>query len=163
MPWTRFHKPQAAQQLHEQEVDMQKTGSSQFSSARSVYSISTSYGTFERRESNSVAFTGFGFQDCVPVGIEVKLVTQRLARIQDKRVQLWDGEQLIGDNKQNLNAENTQLYGSDFDRWGLKTDYHIPVSSHSFGVVIDLQPHTEIPCSETVYIHSVSMRLFVPE
>jgi hypothetical protein len=99
----------------------------------------------------------------IPLGIQVRLVTQRLARIQDKVIQLWDGERTIGENRQNLQAENDQLYGGDFDRWGLKSDYGIPTDSSDFGVVIDLQPHTEIPCSDTVYIRSVTMRLNLPE
>lgn len=134
-----------------------------FQSVFPVRSISTSFGTFTREESNSLLFTGFGMPSVIPLGIEVRLVTQRLARIQDKVIQLWDGTQTIGENKQNLQAENDQTYGGDFDRWGLKTDYAIPASSPDFGVVIDLQPHTEIPCSDTVYIRSVTMRLYLPE
>ena len=138
-------------------------GISSFASVFPVRSISTSFGTFTREESNSLLFTGFGMPDAIPLGIEVRLVTQRLARIQDKVIQLWDGTQTIGENRQNLRAENDQVYGGDFDRWGLRSDYAIPTASPDFGVVVDLQPHTEYPCSDTVYIRSVTMRLSLPE
>jgi len=134
-----------------------------FQSLTPVRSISTSYGTFIREESNSLVFTGFGMPSVIPLGIEVRLVTQRVARIQDKVIQLWDGAQTIGENRQNLKAEDDQRYGGDWDRWGLKTDYDIPTGSPSFGIVIDLQPHTQYPCSDTVYIRSVTMRLNLPE
>ena len=166
MAWTKFYSPSAVRQLESDEIRMLAYGTQGITAFQSVFpvkSISTSFGTFTREESNSLVFTGFGMPAVVPLGIEVRLVTQRLARIQDKVIQLWDGTQTIGENKQNLEAENDQLYGGDFDRWGLKSDYNIPTSSSDFGVVVDLQPHTEIPCSDTVYIRSVSMRLYLPD
>jgi len=166
MAWTRFYSPTSVRQLESNEIQMQSYGTRGITAFQSIFpvrSISTSFGTFTREESNSLVFTGFGMPSVIPLGIQARLVTQRLARIQDKVIQLWDGAQTIGENKQNLRAENDQLYGGDWDRWGLKSDYGIPTASPDFGIVIDLQPHTEIPCSDTVYIRSVSMRLYLPE
>jgi hypothetical protein len=164
MAWTRWYSPKQARQLETNEIRVAAQGTqgiSDFVSVFPVRSISTSFGTFIREETNALVFTRFGLPDVVPKGIELRLVTQRLARIQDKTIQLWDGSKQIGENKQNLLAENDQLYGGEQDRWGLESQYAIPLTSSDFGVVIDLQPHTEIPCSDTVYIKTLSIRIYI--
>ena len=125
-------------------------------------SISTSFGTFVRDESNAVQFLDFGFDAGTVTGIEVKLVTTRLARIQDKTIQLVYQNKTISENKQDLLAADTHIYGAADDRWGITSDRNIPVESSEFGVIIDLQPHASIPCAGTVYIRSILMRVAYP-
>lgn len=119
---------------------------------------STGTGRLLTVEANSLLFTAFGFDTGTYTvqGIEVQLVTQRLARIQDRVVQLHY-QQLVGNNLADLAAEDLQHYGSADNLWGL--DQALPWNSSQFGVVIDLQPHTSIPSNNTALIFSVSMRL----
>jgi len=120
--------------------------------------IHTGTGQLLTNEANSLLFSGFGFvvgSDTVQ-GIEVMLTTQRLARIQDRVIQLHY-QQLVGSNRANLSAEDLQLYGSADDLWGL--DQALPWDHSQFGVVVDLQPHISIPSNNTALIFAVAMRL----
>jgi hypothetical protein len=163
MAWTRWYSPKQARQLETDEIRIAAQGTqgiSDFVSVFPVRSISTSFGTFIREESNSLVFTDFGLPSVQPLGIEMRLQVRRLARIQDKTVQLWNGSKTIGENLQNLQAEDDTIYGAQNDRWGVPRDYELPLGSSQFGVVIDLQPHTEIPCADTVILRSVRMRVY---
>lgn len=163
MTWSRWHKPGTAEQLETSQIALTPRDGrtvSQFVSAEPVRSISTSFGTFETEESNSLVFSRWGFAAGSVAGIELRLQVRRLARIQDKTVQLWNGSKTIGENLQNLQAEDDTIYGAENDRWGVPRDYSFPLDSADFGVVIDLQPHTEIPCADTVILRSVRMRVY---
>lgn len=161
MAWSEWRAPRTARQIEQQEIVMKGTGTA-WRSKQPVRSISTSFGTFEREESNAVVFEDFGFSPGIVAGIELKLVTTRQARIQDKTVQLeFDGEP-ISENRADLSAGDAHVYGSDHDRWGITSDRVIPIESPLFGVMIDLQPHTSIPCADLVYIRSVLLRVYYP-
>jgi len=161
MIWSQWKSPRNAQQIDQSEIEMNQFGTNWISHEQ-VRSISTSFGTFERSESNAVQFLDFGFESGIVTGIEVRLVATRLARIQDKTIQLVYQNQPISENKQNLLAADTNVYGDAHDRWGITSDRNIPVESSEFGVIIDLQPHTTIPCADTVYIRSIQMRVAYP-
>lgn len=166
MTWTKWHFPKSAVELETDEISMQSYGGSPtrgFISQSPLRSISTSYGTFIREESNSLVFTDFGFDNVVPQGIEMRLRARRVARIQDKTIQLWNGSRTISENLVNLSAEDEQIYGGENNRWGIPKTESIPVSSENFGVVVDLQPHVDYPCADLVYIRSVAMRLYLGE
>lgn len=108
-------------------------------------------------EANSLLFSGFGFEPGITVGgIQVLLNTQRLARIQDRTVQLYY-QQLVGSNRADLAAENLHQYGSSEDLWDLTQA--LPWHDPEFGVVVDLRPHISIPSNNTAFIFAVSMRL----
>ena len=195
MNWSKWQAPRKAQQIDQSEIEMNQSGTN-WISREPVRSISTSFGTFERTESNAVQFLDFGFDRTpdyvesgyvepnyvknsdyvesgyvepnyvknnagIVVGIEVRLIATRLARIQDKTIQLVFQNQPISENKQNLLAADTHVYGDAHDRWGITSDKNIPIDSSEFGVIIDLQPHTSIPCADTVYIRSIQMRVAV--
>jgi len=166
MAWTQWYSPRQARQLETSEIPVNAQGTqgiSDFVSAVPVRSISTSYGTFVREESNSLLFTDFGFDYVAAKGIEMRLHTQRVARIQDKTIQLWNGSKAISENLADLTAEDLQLYGGATNLWGMRIGELPNLSDADFGVVVDLQPHREIPCSDTVYIRSVAMRLYLEE
>jgi len=163
MAWSPWKSPQQARQLETDEIDLVSQiahKAEDFVSARPVKSISTSFGTFIREESNSVVFTDWGFELGAVEGIEVRIQAARVARIQDKTVQLWDGTKTVGENLADLSAGDDHVYGSASDRWGVPASFGFPLDSSDFGVVIDLQPHREIPCSDTVVLRSVKMRIY---
>lgn len=162
MQWTEWRSPRLAQELDQSEITMQGTGVRVWTSTQPVRSISTSFGTFVTEQSNAVQFLDFGFEQGIIVGIELELRSRRNARIQDRTIQLVFQNKEISENRANFAAENVQRYGGEFDRWGIPSTTAIPVESQEFGIFIDLQPHLTIPCSDTVYIDSVQMRVAYP-
>jgi len=159
MAWSEWRAPKTATQIEQQEIVMKGTGTA-WRSRQPVRSISTSFGTFVREEPNAVLFEDFGFSPGQVAGIELKLVTTRQARIQDKTIQLEVAGEPISENRADLSAADTHIYGGDTDRWGIRDSQTIPVESALFGVIIDLQPHTSIPCADLVYIRSVLLRVY---
>lgn len=124
-----------------------------------VSGVATSRGPLVQRGSRSLIFTGFNFPTGLTVlGIELELVVDRLARVQDRVIQLWFN-QPIGLNKRNLLSENRQLYGGGSDLWSLPEGFN-SWSAPNFGVIIDLQPHTEYPSNNLVYFRSLSLSLY---
>jgi hypothetical protein len=131
---------------------------SNISTLQPVYAVATSRGPLATRGSQSLLFSNFGITDTATVlGIELELSVSRLARIQDNVIQLWYRGSAQGQNKANLAAEDLQLYGGATDLWGTK---NISVTDPSFAVMIDLQPHTQYPSSNTVYLRSLSIRIY---
>lgn len=104
--------------------------------------------------------TNFGFTNITNVtGIELRLVTQRLARIQDYVISLLYNGEIIGDNKAMEHAENFQVYGDSNDLWDtVLTDAQ--VMDPSFGVVVELGPNKRIPHSDIGYIESIEMKVY---
>lgn len=100
-------------------------------------------------------FSGIG----VVTGIELLLVTQRKARIQDYVISLLYNNEIIGDNKFNDLAENEQIYGGDSDMWGTTLTAG-QIESTSFGVVIGLGPNKNIPHRDSGFIDSVELKVY---
>ena len=162
MQWTEWRSPRLAQELDQSEITMQGTGVRVWTSTQPVRSISTSFGTFVTEQSNAVQFLDFGFEQGIIVGIELELRSRRNARIQDRTIQLIFNGEPISENLAASEAENLQRYGGAGNRWGIRSDDSMPFDSAQFGVLIDRQPHATIPCSDTVYVDSVVMRVAYP-
>ena len=163
---TRWHTPHSVTEFADYDIDWHYRGREGLASRENVSSISTSYGSFISRDTDSLLFSDWGLPSNVfhtVTGIELLLETQRLARIQDKTIQIWSGRNLVGENQQNLDAENTQTYGGPNSLWGVAPHNLTDISRREWGIVIDLQPHTSIPCNETVYIHRVRLRVWILE
>jgi hypothetical protein len=123
-----------------------------------VRSVATSNGQLAVQHSRSLVFRSFGIPaDITVVGIELELTVTRLARIQDKTIQLWYQNRAVGRNLADLTAEDHHVYGGATDLWRATTVVH---SSDDFGVLVDLQPHTQYPSSNTVYLRSVRLRVW---
>ncbi len=123
----------------------------QFESLGSVapaVGTSTATGRLLTQETTALVFKGFAITGVVNT-IELRLRVSRLARIQDKTIQLWIGGEAWGENLADLSAEDEWVYtwtGLDHE-WGAED-----------GVVIDLQPHRQYPSSNTICIRSVQLR-----
>lgn len=132
---------------------------SNLSSVLPVIGQATSTGRLKLQGSRSLVFTDFGFPEGITVqGIELELRVDRLARVQDRVIQLWLS-QAIGVNKFNLSSADRQLYGGDQDLWSLPEGFN-SWSAANFGVVIDLQPHTQYPSNNLVYVRSLALTLY---
>ena len=118
------------------------------SSQQPVVSVATSVKNLRSFGSSSLLFTNFGIPSGLTVtGIELELRVTRLARIQDKTIQLWSQSTSQGKNMAKNPAEDHEIYGGPGDLW---LTSNIDFSHPSFGVVIDLQPHQQYPSSNTV-------------
>ena len=107
--------------------------------------------------SQSLIFRDFGIpSNATVVGIELLLTVTRLARIQDRQVQLCVAGAAQGENRAVATAEDSHVYGAADDLWGTAS---IQFDDPQFGVIIDLQPHAQYPSNNTVYLRSVSLRV----
>jgi hypothetical protein len=107
--------------------------------------------------SQSLIFRDFAIpSNSTVVGIELLLTVTRLARVQDRQIQLCVAGQAQGNNRAVQTAEDSHVYGGPTDLWGTASiEFHNP----QFGVIIDLQPHAQYPSSNTVYLRSVILRV----
>lgn len=123
-----------------------------------VLGIANSAGRILSTGSRSLIFTDFPIPAGLTVtGVELTVAVTRLARIQDSVIQLHYQGSLVGRNLARLDSEDTTVYGGASNLWGTENiDFHHP----SFGVCIDLQPHTEYPSSNLVYLRSVILALY---
>ncbi len=122
-----------------------------------VRATALSNGRLESTGSRSLVFRNFGIVNPGTVqGIELELEITRLARVQDKTIQIWYQGQPLGQNRADLSAGDRHVYGGSLDLWG---SGNIDVTDPSFGFLIDLQPHITYPSSNLVYLRRVSLRL----
>ncbi len=122
-----------------------------------VSAVANSQGQLISSGSRSLVFRDFGIVNPGTVtGIELELEITRLARVQDKTIQIWYNGQQLGRNRADLAAADLHIYGSSSDLWDANgVDY----TSDQFGFIIDLQPHTQYPSSNTVYLRRLILRL----
>lgn len=122
-----------------------------------IRATALSNGQLESAGSRSLVFRNFGIVNPGTVqGIELELEITRLARVQDKTIQLWYQGQAVGRNRADLSAGDLHVYGGNSDLW----DAAVDVTDSSFGFLIDLQPHTLYPSSNLVYLRRVKLRLY---
>ena len=123
----------------------------------SVVAVATSRGGLRVLGSRTLVYTGFNIGSTGTVtGIELELSVTRLSRIQDKIVQLWYQGAPIGLNRANLAADDVQRYGASDDLWDIDT---VDFSDPSFGVVVNLQPHTQYPSNNLIYLRELKLIL----
>jgi len=122
---------------------------SELSSTRPIRGVARSVGGLVVEGSSALVFKGFDLGVSTVQTLELELGVDRMARIQDKTIQLWHEGSVQGSNLADPLSENLKVY-----RWE-NLDLEWTVDS---GVVIDLQPHTQYPSSSTVRIRSVRLR-----
>lgn len=123
-----------------------------------ISAVATSTGSLLPEGSRSLVFRDFGIENPGTVtGIELELEITRLARIQDKTIQIWFDGQLLGRNRADLTAADVHVYGGSTDLWSAA---NVDYTSDRFGFLVDLQPHTQYPSSNTVYLRRISLRLY---
>ncbi len=158
--WTNWHTARIIERLENSQIDWTDY-SGELDQTRDIISVaplratSLSTGALTRQEANSLVFRNFGFDpDLSVVGIELRLIVDRVARIQDRTIQLYY-EGALGHNLADPLSENEQVYGGDL--WGLSEP--LAWDSDQFGVIVDLQPHQGYPSSNPVVIRRVELRL----
>lgn len=160
MTWTKWKSPRKSQELESNEIsfnDEEKPRT--IVSNKPISAVSNYFGGLYTVESSAILFSDFGFDvDSDQVEeIELFLHVSRLGRTQDKTISLYMGKQ-IGKNRADLEAEDENVYGGGLESWKIASA-NMDYTSPDFGVVIDLQPHTQYPSNVTVYIRKVAVRL----
>ena len=124
-----------------------------------LYNMPLRDALFRGTMANQLWCTGFGFTNVgTVVGIELRLITQRLARIQDYTIQLILNGELVGENRANYMAENDQLYGGVNDMWGTVMT-GADIMDASFGVMVELGHNRNIPHADTGYIDAIELKV----
>lgn len=159
MNWTLWKSPRAAVGVEADEINFTNSQARNLRSVEPVRGIATSFGSLNTDESTAIVFSDFEFNvnNELVSHVEVELHVSRLGRVQDKVIALWfDGVRRKA-NLANLAAEDRHVYSGLTKDWraGSNIDYNSP----QFGVYVDLQPHTQYPSNNTVYIRSVRVRL----
>lgn len=160
MAWTSWKQPRKTQELESNEIPFdQVPRDNAFTSSKPVSGIGNFFGGLTTRESTAIAFTDFGFdtEGKEVVGVELFLHASRLGRSQDKVISLYFNDP-VGLNRSDLAATDEYTYEGDLASWGVE-NLDIDFTSENFGVVVDLQPHTQYPCNVTIYIRRVQVRL----
>jgi hypothetical protein len=162
MPKTKWYSPNLVAELDQEEEVSFTDGegildaTSNIISTLPVRGTSTSTRGLITRESNSLLFSNFNLPSIDNItGIEVEVHVTRLARIQDKQIQLYFNKP-VGKNLANLDAADITVYGSSQEKWGLQFS-NIDFTSNNFGVIVDFQPHTQYPSSNQIYLRSVKI------
>lgn len=125
-----------------------------------IYRIAMRDSKVRTNSVNQIICTNFKFSNIgIVTGIELRLVAQRLARIQDYVISLTYRGDIIGENKANDFASNDQIYGSSTDMWGEVLSNN-QIEDESFGVVIGLGPNKKTPHSDAGYINSVQLKVY---
>ena len=148
MAWTNWLGASSITKFEDDSVIMDTVG---LISLQPIYGIAVSEGRINQYGSEALLFKNF-LNSGTATSIQATIKVDRVGRIQDKIIQLYDGDKLVGKNVADLKAENTHVY-----EW---SDINYNVNSN-FGIVIDYQPNLTTPSRERLIIRSVLLRFFI--
>lgn len=91
-------------------------------------------------------------------GIELNVQMNRGGRITDDTIQLYRGQELIGDNLADLTLAQNSYYGGETDLWG--SNLAVADITETFGIILRYKSHPSFPHRETAMIDSVRLRIW---
>lgn len=105
---------------------------------------------------------GFNFNNLPDVisGIELRINAERRGRITDDTVQLIIDDQVIGENKANLNLDPIKTYGGQTDLWDINDIQVENLRQSTFGVLVRFQSHPHYPHRDGAYISGIELRIY---
>lgn len=148
MAWTNWLNANSITKFEDDSVIMDTVG---LISLEPIYGVAVSNGNINQYGSEALLFKNF-LSGGTATAVQATIKVDRVGRIQDKLIQLYDGTKLVGKNAANLSAENTHIY-----EWA-NVNYAL---DSNFGVVIDYQPNLTTPSRERLIIRSVLLRFFI--
>jgi hypothetical protein len=86
-------------------------------------------------------------------GLSFRIQSQRLARIEDSLIQLWNGSQLVGANRAQRVRDNLQLVGGAADNWGVDLTAWDP----AWAVVVDFEPAARTPSANRLIVYEFAI------
>jgi hypothetical protein len=158
--WTKWYTPKIVEQLASDEIVYQGSVSSNgfvdLSTVDAVSGVATSQGGLRQQGARSLVFRDFSIPNQgVVQGIELSLRVDRLSRIQDHTVKLWQSA-AVGRNLADPLAEDQWVYGGALSLWRVDS---VTVASENFGVLVDLSAHQQYPSRDTINIKEVKIRV----
>lgn len=148
MAWTGWLKASSITKFEDDSVVMDTAG---LISLEPIYGVAVSNGNINQYGSEALLFKNF-LSSGTATAVRATIHVDRVGRIQDKVIQLFDGTKLVGKNAFNLAAENTHVY-----EW-TNVNYNL---NSNFGIVVDYQPNVTTPSRERLIIRSVVMQFFI--
>ena len=105
---------------------------------------------------------GFNFSNLPDVisGIELRINSERRGRITDETIQLLVDDQVIGENKANLNLDPIKTYGGQTDLWDINDIQVENLRQSTFGVLVRFQSHPHYPHRDGAYISGIELRIY---
>jgi hypothetical protein len=100
----------------------------------------------------------FNIAGATILGVELRLGSIRLARIQDFLIQLTLNGEPIGDNIADVVISDLKIYGGASNTWGTPLTV-ADVNNSTFGVSIALRSNILIPHKDLAYIDQVAVRI----
>jgi hypothetical protein len=132
------------------------TGSGSAEPLSSFNSKTTGLLLYSGFRTSIIPSTSDGFTTTLIDGIEVKILSDKEARIKDTIIQLAQSGSVIGSNKANTNAGNIYTYGGSADTWGTSLTYN---DLSSLQVALKYSSGT-IPHRDSVYVYSVQLKIY---
>ena len=77
----------------------------------------------------------------------------------DETIQLCLEDDLIGENRADLNLDPIKVYGGNTDLWSTENLSMSNIQDPTFGVVVRLQSHPSFPHRDGAYINAVELRI----
>lgn len=162
MAWTKWKTPRQVKLWTDTGVEFSDGDAildtpDNLSSVGLLYAVSQNYNsTVNTYGSRGLIFADFGFDSGTINAVEVEISAQRMSRIVDTRVQLYDNR-AIGKNVADTTMDNVKVYSGDLGAfWGIET---VDPASNNFGVLVDFAPRSDMPSSNQLIVRSVRIRL----
>ena len=113
-----------------------------------------------RMKTNYLVVTGFNWWNLPDTisGIEVKIHIDRVGRITDDTIQLYNGAG-FSDNKANKDLSHLKTYGGEADLWGL-TSIEPNDLNDTFGLLLRYQSHPNWPHRSTPNMRYIQIRVW---
>lgn len=148
MAWTNWLGASSITKFEDDSVIMDTVG---LISLEPIYGVAVSEGRINQYGSEALLFKNF-LSSGTATAIQATIEVDRAGRIQDRVIQMYDGDKLVGKNVADLKAENKHVY-----EW-TNVNYNL---NSNFGIVIDYQPNVSTPSRERLIIRSVLVRFFI--
>jgi hypothetical protein len=117
--------------------------------------VATSGGSLIRTGSNALRVSfPVAHLDRAVAGLSFRISSQRLGRVEDSLVQLWNGTSLVGVNHAQWSTLNLQTVGGATDRWG------VPLESwdSQWAMVVDFEPAARTPSANRLIVYEFALR-----
>jgi len=113
-----------------------------------------------RMKTHYLVVNGFAWEDLPDTisGIEVRIHIDRVGRITDETIQLYNG-QGFSDNKANRDLAHLKTYGGENDLWGLTSIDPADLNSE-FGLLLRYQSHPDWPHCTTPNMRYIQIRVY---
>jgi hypothetical protein len=131
------------------------TGSFPLETVAPLIGVATSGGSLVRVGTNALRVSfPVALSDRAVSGLSFRISSQRLGRIEDSIIQLWNGTSLVGVNHAQWSTLNLQTVGGVQDRWS------VPLESwnSAWAVVVDFEPAARTPSSNRLIVYEFALR-----